>query len=98
MAFRPEGVPKKEKEFTRLRDELSRSGRALPREKVEKRYEFRGRRGRKHWRNSSTDKPADRLSRHVGRDVKRDCPAARSGRYLDGAALHLAQRGHDLRG
>jgi predicted dithiol-disulfide oxidoreductase (DUF899 family) len=30
----------KEKEFTRLRDELSRERRALPWEKVEKRYEF----------------------------------------------------------
>src|SRR5580658_5366176 len=30
----------KEKEFTRLRDELSRQRRALPWEKVEKRYEF----------------------------------------------------------
>src|SRR5277367_1664769 len=31
---------RKEKEFTRLRDELSRERRALPWEKVEKRYEF----------------------------------------------------------
>jgi predicted dithiol-disulfide oxidoreductase (DUF899 family) len=31
---------KKEKEFTRLRDELSRQRRTLPWEKVEKRYEF----------------------------------------------------------
>ena len=30
----------KEKEFTRLRDELSRQRRTLPWEKVEKRYEF----------------------------------------------------------
>lgn len=30
----------KEKEFTRLRDELSRQRRALPWEQVEKRYEF----------------------------------------------------------
>jgi predicted dithiol-disulfide oxidoreductase (DUF899 family) len=36
----------KEKEFTRLRDELSRQRRALPWEKVEKRYEFDSSRGK----------------------------------------------------
>jgi predicted dithiol-disulfide oxidoreductase (DUF899 family) len=36
----------KEKEFTRLRDELSRRRRALPWEKVEKRYEFDSSKGR----------------------------------------------------
>lgn len=36
----------KEKEFTRLRDELSRQRRALPWEKVEKRYEFDSTRGK----------------------------------------------------
>jgi predicted dithiol-disulfide oxidoreductase (DUF899 family) len=35
----------KEKEFTRLRDELSRQRRALPWEKVEKRYQFTSSRG-----------------------------------------------------
>ncbi len=37
----------KEKEFTRLRDELSRQRRELPWEKVEKSYVFEGRTGRK---------------------------------------------------
>ena len=36
----------KEKEFTQLRDELSRQRRALPWEKVEKRYEFTGPNGK----------------------------------------------------
>lgn len=36
---------KKEKEFTRLRDELSRQRRELPWEKVEKRYAFDGPQG-----------------------------------------------------
>ena len=37
---------RKEKEFSRLRDELSRQRRALPREKVEKNYVFRRARGK----------------------------------------------------
>lgn len=37
---------KKEKEFTRLRDQLSRERRALPWEKVEKEYEFDGPNGK----------------------------------------------------
>jgi predicted dithiol-disulfide oxidoreductase (DUF899 family) len=37
---------KKEKEFTRLRDELSRARRELPWEKVEKQYEFEGPKGK----------------------------------------------------
>ncbi|MGC2620474.1 MAG: DUF899 family protein, partial [Acidobacteriaceae bacterium] len=37
---------RKEKEFTRLRDELSEQRRALPWEKVEKRYEFDFTRGK----------------------------------------------------
>jgi predicted dithiol-disulfide oxidoreductase (DUF899 family) len=36
----------KEKEFTRLRDELSRQRRSLPWEKVEKRYEFDSTKGK----------------------------------------------------
>jgi len=37
---------KKEKEFTRLRDELSRQRRELPWEKVEKQYVFEGKGGK----------------------------------------------------
>jgi predicted dithiol-disulfide oxidoreductase (DUF899 family) len=45
LAVRSEFL-KKEKEFTRLRDELSRQRRTLPWEKVEKRYEFDSTRGK----------------------------------------------------
>ena len=44
----------KEKEFSRLRDELSQAGRDLPWEKVEKEYVFEGPKERKRWRTSST--------------------------------------------
>ena len=40
---------KKEKEFTKLRDELSRQRRELPWEKVEKQYTFQGPKGKETW-------------------------------------------------
>ena len=43
----------KEKEFTRLRDELSRQRRELPWEKVQKPYVFDGTKGKESWRTSS---------------------------------------------
>lgn len=48
----------KEKEFTRLRDELSRQRRSLPWEKVEKRYEFDSTRARQGWQIYSTAAPS----------------------------------------
>lgn len=44
----------KEKEFSRLHDELSRRRRDLPWEKVEKEYVFDVSAGRKLWRTCST--------------------------------------------
>jgi predicted dithiol-disulfide oxidoreductase (DUF899 family) len=44
----------KEKEFTRLRDELSERRRALPWEEVEKRYVFDAEGDRRRWPTCST--------------------------------------------
>ena len=56
----------KEKEFTRLRDELSRQRRALPWEKVEKRYEFDSTNGQGNaGRSFRRPQPAYRVPLHV---------------------------------
>ena len=56
----------KEKEFTRLRDELSRQRRELPWEKVKKEYVFDGPNGQGDARRSLwREKPAADLSLHA---------------------------------
>lgn len=93
LAVRKE-LLKKEKEFTRLRDELSRQRREMPWEKVEKRYVFEGPNG------SATladlfDGRNQLIIYHFmfGPGWKEGCPSCS---YLadsfDGAATHLAQR------
>ncbi len=63
---------KKEKEFTRLRDELSRQRREMPWEKVEKQYVFDGPNGRETLGGSvRRTQPADRVSLHDGPGVER---------------------------
>ena len=42
---------KNEKEFTRLRDQLSAERRVLPWYKIDKKYEFDGDQDRRAWRN-----------------------------------------------
>src|SRR5580698_2449457 len=85
---------RKEKEFTRLRDELSRERRALPWERVEKHYVFEGPRGRQ----TLADLFGGRRQLIVyhfmfGPGWKEGCPSCS---YLadgfDGAAVHLAHR------
>ena len=85
---------RKEKEFLRLRDELSRERRALPWEKVEKNYVFDSPRGKE----SLADLFGGRSQLVVyhfmfGPGWKEGCPSCS---YLadgfDGAAVHLAHR------
>jgi len=85
---------KKEKEFSRLRDELSRERRALPWEKVEKNYVFDGPRGKE----TLADLFAGRSQLVVyhfmfGPGWKEGCPSCSFlADGFDGAALHLAHR------
>jgi len=84
----------KEKEFTRLRDELSRQRRELPWEKVEKKYVFEG--------PSGTETLADLFDGRsqlivyhfmFGPGWKEGCPSCSFlADSFDGAAIHLAQR------
>jgi predicted dithiol-disulfide oxidoreductase (DUF899 family) len=84
----------KEKEFTRLRDELSRRRREMPWEKVEKRYLFEGADG-KETLADLFDRRNQLVVYHFmfGPGWKEGCPSCS---YLadsfDGAAVHLAQR------
>src|ERR1700687_5074691 len=83
---------KKEKEFTRLRDDLSRQRRALPREKVEKRYEFDGPKG-KETLADLFDGRSQLIVYHFmfGPGWKEGCPSCSFlADHFDGAAIHLA--------
>ncbi len=85
---------KKEKEFTRLRDELSRKRRELPWEKVEKQYVFEGPNG-KQTLADLFDGRSQLIIYHfmLGPGWKEGCPSCS---YLadgfDTAAVHMAQR------
>lgn len=85
---------RKEKEFTRLRDELSRQRRALPWERVEKQYIFDGPRGKE----TLSDLFGGRSQLMVyhfmfGPGWKEGCPSCSFlADTFDGAALHLAHR------
>ncbi len=85
---------RKEKEFTRLRDELSRQRRALPWEKVEKNYVFDGPRGKE----SLADLFGGRSQLIVyhfmfGPGWKEGCPSCSFlADTFDGAVVHLAHR------
>lgn len=84
----------KEKEFTRLRDELSRERRQMPWEKVEKQYAFEAAGGKE----SLADLFAGRGQLIVyhfmfGPGWKEGCPSCSFlGDSFDGATVHLAQR------
>src|SRR6202166_2445419 len=85
---------KKEKEFTRVRDELSRQRRALPREKVEKRYEVEGPKGKETLANLF-DRRSQLIVYHFmfGPGWKEGCLSCSFlADTFDGAAVHLAQR------
>jgi predicted dithiol-disulfide oxidoreductase (DUF899 family) len=85
---------RKEKEFSRLRDELSRERRALPWEKVDKNYVFDGPRGKE----TLADLFAGRSQLVVyhfmfGPGWKEGCPSCSFlADGFDGAAVHLAHR------
>jgi predicted dithiol-disulfide oxidoreductase (DUF899 family) len=84
----------KEKEFTRLRDELSRQRRELPWEKVEKRYVFDGPNG-KETLADLFDRRSQLIVYHFmfGPGWKEGCPSCSLlADHFDGAAVHLANR------
>ena len=84
----------KEKEFTRLRDELSRERREMPWEKVEKEYVFDGPKGKE----TLADLFAGRSQLIVyhfmlGPEWKEGCPSCSFlADSFDAATVHLAQR------
>ena len=84
----------KEKEFTRLRDELSRQRRILPWEKVEKRYQFDSNRGKV----TLADLFAGRSQLIVyhfmfGPGWEQGCPSCSYvADHFDGSTIHLANR------
>ena len=84
----------KEKEFTRLRDELSRQRRELPWEKVEKQYVFDGPKG-KETLGDLFDRRSQLIVYHFmfGPGWKEGCPSCSLlADHFDGAAIHLANR------
>jgi predicted dithiol-disulfide oxidoreductase (DUF899 family) len=84
----------KEKEFTRLRDDLSRARRELPWEKVEKQYVFEGPNG-KVTLADLFGKGHQLVIYHFmfGPGWKEGCPSCSYlADHFDGAAVHLAHR------
>jgi predicted dithiol-disulfide oxidoreductase (DUF899 family) len=84
----------KEKEFTRLRDELSRQRRELPWEKVEKQYIFDGPSG-KETLAGLFQKRSQLIVYHFmfGPGWKEGCPSCSFlGDHFDGTTVHLANR------
>jgi predicted dithiol-disulfide oxidoreductase (DUF899 family) len=84
----------KEKEFTRLRDDLSRQRRALPWEKVEKQYVFEGPKG-KVTLAELFEKRSQLIVYHFmfGPGWKEGCPSCSYlGDHFDGPTIHLANR------
>jgi len=84
----------KEKQFTRLRDELSRQRRQLPWEKVEKRYVFETANGRQTLADLF-EKRSQLMVYHFmfGPSWKEGCPSCSLlADHFDGLAVHLANR------
>src|ERR1700733_14217760 len=84
----------KEKEFTRLRDELSRQRRTLPWEKVEKRYEFDSTKG-KVTLADLFDGRSQLIVYHFmfGPGWEQGCQSCSYlADHFDGSAIHLAHR------
>ena len=85
---------KKEKEFTRLRDDLSRHRREMPWEKVEKEYTFEGPNG-KETLDDLFDGRNQLIVYHFmfAPGWKEGCPSCSFlADSFDGAAIHIAQR------
>jgi len=85
---------RKEKEFTRLRDQLSRERRALPWEKVEKKYVFDGLGGKESLGDLFGGKSQLIIYHFMfGPEWKEGCPSCSFvADHIDGALMHLAQR------
>jgi predicted dithiol-disulfide oxidoreductase (DUF899 family) len=84
----------KEKEFTRLRDELSRERREMPWEKIEKKYVFEGPKGKETLADLFAGKSQLIIYHFMfGPGWKEGCPSCSFlADGFDSAALHLAQR------
>ena len=90
----PEAIPGQEKEFTRLRDELSRQRRELPWERVEKQYVFEGPRGKETF-PSLFDNRSQLIVYHFmfGPGWSEGCPSCSYlADHFDGMTIHLAHR------
>jgi predicted dithiol-disulfide oxidoreductase (DUF899 family) len=88
------GFLKKEKEFTHLRDEVSRLRRQLPRERVEKQYVFTGPNGQVTL-SDLFGKRSQLIVYHFmfGPGWSEGCPSCSYlADHFDGAAVHLANR------
>ena len=85
---------KKEKEFTRLRDELSRQRRELPWERVEKQYVFDGPGGKESLGDLFGGKSQLIIYHFMfGPEWKEGCPSCSYlSDHIDGSAPHLAAR------
>ena len=84
----------KEKEFTHLRDELSRQRRSLPWERVEKQYVFEGPQGKETMADLFGGR-SQLIVYHfmLGPDWKEGCPSCSMiGDHFDGFTIHLANR------
>jgi predicted dithiol-disulfide oxidoreductase (DUF899 family) len=85
---------KKEKEFTRLRDDLSRQRRELPWEKVEKSYVFDGLQGKETLADLFGGRSQLIIYHFMfGPDWKEGCPSCSYiSDHMDGSMVHLAAR------
>src|SRR5947207_1080014 len=84
----------KEKEFTRLRDELNRQRRELPWEKVEKKYVFEGPCGKETLANLFVGR-SQLIVYHFmfGPGWEQGCPSCSLlSDHIDGSVVHLAAR------
>lgn len=85
---------KKEKEFTRLRDEVSRQRREMPWEKVGKAYVFEGPGGKETLADLFGER-SQLIVYHfmMGPDWKEGCPSCSFiSDHIDGSVVHLAAR------
>src|SRR4029077_15891957 len=85
---------KKEKEFSRLRDQLSEQRRELPWEKVEKAYTFDGPKGKESLAELFGGR-SQLIVYHFmfGPDWKEGCPSCSFiSDHIDGSMVHLAAR------
>ncbi|HEY1578525.1 MAG TPA: thioredoxin family protein [Terracidiphilus sp.] len=85
---------KKEKEFTRLRDELSRERRELPWVKIEKQYVFEGPRGKETLADLFDGRSQVVIYRFMlGPGWSEGCPSCSYlSDHYDGMTIHLAHR------